>query len=668
MRKLMLTLALLSMLIMSCTALTVVADEPAAEPAPKVTTYTYGGENGQFETDGDNSEGIWGYYTHWGTMATLESDLTCSSDGTNYWNGEDYLSINKSGLMHPGCSEPWSGTAVALTVEYDGFMDVSMVATRDAIAPNAGQFATDNNGTTAKIMVNTTSETPVAEVLVGDKLVTELEVQAIPVKAGDQVFLFIHHNNNCSFDAATYVTEFTLWEEKVTTHQFGGENGEFETDGDNSEGIWNYYTHWGTMATLESDLTCNPEGTNYWNGEEYLSINKSGLMHPGCSDPWSGTAISLNVEYEGYMDVKMVATRDAIAPNAGQFGTDNNGTTAKIIVNKTETPVAEILVGDKLVTELEVKNIEVRKGDEVFLFIHHNNNFAFDGATYVTTFTLTAADVPDPEPEVKDPKGPAPELECGETCACTAETCYCSNLCTCEKCAEFQNKLEGDKDSVNNIDDFRFIQGYANFTYVYGKVEEGIAGLKQYDHNSSTNWDTDNVIPWMGYRIDGLAHPGLEDGVAYMSGIGWTSTKDQVVDVYYDMIFESVAGNAGDGVEIFVYLNDKCLKTFELDAEYFEEDPLVLEYNSISMKEGDVIYLLVGPNESFAFDGLLTYVEISWLKGNEEVPSVSESASNSESEAPASSCGGSVSAISCTLLGTVVFAAACISLNRKKED
>ena len=69
-------------------------------------------------------------------------------------------------------------------------------------------------------------------------------------------------------------------------HKFGGENGEWETDADNSTGVWSYYSCLGTIAS-KTNLSLLESQTQYGNSEAYLQINKNGFIHPGASDPWS---------------------------------------------------------------------------------------------------------------------------------------------------------------------------------------------------------------------------------------------------------------------------------------------------------------------------------------------------------------------------------------------
>ena len=159
MRKLLLLLALLGIMTTSIVATAVSADE-AETVTPETITYTFGGENGAWETDADNSTGIWSYYHSFGTIGSIQSSaMTLNEAQDQYSNGEAFFSLNKNGFMHPGASGNFSMPVVGLKIEKSGTLAGVMTATRDADAETT-EFGVGNNGTMAKFLLNT-NETPI---------------------------------------------------------------------------------------------------------------------------------------------------------------------------------------------------------------------------------------------------------------------------------------------------------------------------------------------------------------------------------------------------------------------------------------------------------------------------------------------------------------------------
>ena len=213
---------------------------------------------------------------------------------------------------------------------------------------------------------------------------------------------------------------------------------------------------------------------------------------------------------------------------------------------------------------------------------------------------------------------------CEENCDHTADTCYCAADCECENCAAFHNKLEGETELVSSVDDFRGVQGFGNLTYLYGLVSDGLAGLKPFEQNTGTMWDTAGAIPYLGIRADGLMHPGLGTaGELYQPALVWTAPQNMVIDVYFDVMME-LEDNGGDGVIVSIYLNDKCLKVIDMQIEdgKASTEPVVVEFNTIKVSQGDTLSFVVDPKTNIGCDGTLTYAEITWVK--EEAPDVGE--------------------------------------------
>ena len=518
-----------------------------------------------------------------------------------------------------------------------------------------------------------------------------MSFENVKVNAGDMVYFLIHHINAIANDGATYTFTYTLTVDanqpeapvapENTVYTFGGENGAWETDADNSTGIWSYYTSGGTLATLDgSAMTINDAQDQYSNGEAYFGIRKDGFMHPGAEKTYGMPAVSFKVEKAGKLSGTMTATRGAVAANT-EWAKSDNGTVAKFLLNTNEAPIVEVAV-TQLENSMSFSDVTVAAGDVVYFLIHHNGDIANDGATYSFTCTLVEEKVepdtpvvPD-EPVNPDPVDPVTQIsgcDCGEACTHTAETCYCASDCECANCEQVQNKLTGDVDDVNILDDFRFVQGAKNLTYLYGKVADGVAGLVELTP-AQTNWDTAGVIPYLSIRMDGMMHPGMTDE-GYMVALACTAPKADVIDVYFDAIIEAVTGNSGDGVTVGIYLNTTCLKSFKLNPAGFAEgsDPYAVEFNTIAVNEGDVIYFTVSPNESLAFDGVLTYVEISYAKEAVVTPPVgsdsTDTGSNSTTDSASSSEGGCVSSVGAAsvIMGAFALVAAGIAKKRKEN-
>lgn len=462
-------------------------------------------------------------------------------------------------------------------------------------------------------------------------------------------------------------------EPQTITYTFGGENGEWETDADNSTGVWSYYASAGGAISGISDtaLTLNDAQDQYSYGESYFMLCKNGFLHPGVSGDFSTPVIGLKIGMSGKLSGTLTATRDSAAATT-DWATDNNGTVAKFFLNDDRGLIAEEYITQTENTK-SFADKEVREGDTVYFLIHHNGNISSDGATYTFTYTLVEAEVGDlPPAEPVDPVTPISGCDCADGgCTHTADTCYCASDCECENCAQFNNKLSGTLDDVNNIDDFRYAQGVNNFTYLYGKVSEGIDGLTQLIP-ATANWDTQGAVPYLTIRADGLMHPGLTEDGAYMVALAWTAPKADTIDVHFDCEFEQ-PGNAGDGVIVGIYLNNVCLKSFKLNPEGFtdDSDPYAVEFNSIKVNQGDVLYFTINPNESLACDGVLTYLEINWVKDNSNNENNNggsgNTGDNQDKENNAKKgCGGSVCATA-PVLGVLAIAVAGIAKKRKEN-
>ena len=412
-------------------------------------------------------------------------------------------------------------------------------------------------------------------------------------------------------------------EPAVITHTFGGANGEWELDTDNSEGIWSYYTTYGMIATIQPTvLQLNEDQTGRTTGEAFYALNKDGFMHPGASSPWSMPIVALEMEESGTLKAVMTATK-----NEG----NGNGVVVKFFRNNDAGRLVEkvLVAAGEHTMEAETK---VNKGDIIYFMVHHNNDIVSDGATYVLNYTLTVGEGAPPvetppetptqpetptEPAPTEPAPTIPEIVCcEENCDHTADTCYCAADCECANCKDFHNKLEGKTDFVSSVDDFRGVQGFGNLTYLYGKLNDNLDAFVPFENNTGTMWDTGGAVPYLGIRADGLMHPGLGVGnVLYKPALVWTAPQDMVIDVYFDVVME-LESNGGDGVVVYIYLNDKCLKAIDMQIAdgKASTEPVVVEFNTIKVSQGDTLAFMVDPKTNITCDGTLTYAEITWEK------------------------------------------------------
>ncbi|MBE6974391.1 MAG: hypothetical protein E7436_02750, partial [Ruminococcaceae bacterium] len=227
----------------------VTATTPVGEAT--VIKHTFGGANGEWELDTDNAEGLWSYYTSFGTLDSIQPTvLQLTGDQNGRTTGEAYYALNKDGYMHPGASEPWSMPVVALTMEAAGSLKVTM---------NASKGDGGGNGVVAKFFKNNDAGLLVEQALVAAGNHT-MEA-TVEVEAGDVIYFLIHHAGDIACDGATYVLDYTLTvpaeeqpeepADNVIKHTFGGANGEWELDTDNAEGVWSYYTSFGTLDSIQ---------------------------------------------------------------------------------------------------------------------------------------------------------------------------------------------------------------------------------------------------------------------------------------------------------------------------------------------------------------------------------------------------------------------------------
>lgn len=365
-------------------------------------------------------------------------------------------------------------------------------------------------------------------------------------------------------------------EPAVIKHTFGGENGEWELDTDNSQGVWSYYTSYGNVDTIQNTVLSLIEDQNTrTTGEAYYAMNKNGFLHPGASDPWSTPVVALTMEETGTLKAVMTAVKES---------SEGNGVVAKFYKNNEAGILNELALTTAGEHTMEAE-VAVEKGDVIYFLIHHNNEVSYDGAVYVLDYTLTVA----AEPEQPD-------------------------------------RVEGE--IVNNVTDFSGVQGAQNLSYLYGKVSDGVAGLMPLAQCVNSAWDTAGEISYLGIRSDGFMHPGVNEstGELYQPALCWTAPQEMVVDVYCNAILD-LAANGGDGAAVSIYLNDTCLKTINLDVEdgVAATEAQVAELKSIEVKEGDKIFFMLDPKTNIACDGTLVYAKISLgTKADVSIPSTGD--------------------------------------------
>ena len=258
---------------------------------------------------------------------------------------------------------------------------LSMVACTDNTIDDSSQVTesetTEPEYTEPEVTEPETTETEVTEPEVTEPEVTEPEVTEPEVTEPEVTEPEVTEPEVTEPEPTE--PETTEPEDKVIKHTFGGANGEWELDTDNSQGIWSYYTTYGMISTIQDTaLVLNADQTGRTTGEAYYALNKSGFMHPGASSPWSMPIVALTMEASGTLKAVM---------NANKPDGAGNGVVVKFLKNSDSGLLVEKNLTAAGNHNMEVE-VEVQKGDVIYFLVHHNNDVTCDGATYVLEYTL----------------------------------------------------------------------------------------------------------------------------------------------------------------------------------------------------------------------------------------------------------------------------------------
>lgn len=642
---------LVALLIAAMLAVTLFSFPVAVSAEGEDIVHYFGGESGEFETDADNSAGVWSYY---GTPDTLANKRfnglnaeNADSDNPAYGfsEPEQGFRIEKGGFVHPSFGGEFLQPVVGLAMEATGRINITMQAHK--------QDSEEGDGVKVSFYRNNDLG------LLGSQVVSTLEPVTLTlpetaVMEGDSVYFVVNNNGSPSFDGTILEITYTLTpdstvtppeEEEVITdislvpdktqnkrvYRFGYMDfmqGTLETDADNSSGVWSYFSTKNGLAEMSDESIIYNETADEISvseeGSVGFTIRRNGFVSP---DYVNGNmvVIGLRAEFEGKMRLFFSGIMDE--NNHGEGG---NGFVYRFYKNDSSSEIGQIdMSAEKYMPDgttvkrqnLLIDSIDVKAGDMIYIFQDCKGDFAFDGSNIYIRAQLVYD-------KTLEPAGENP-CACTKDGACThtEQNCICATDCTCEHCKEFAKEpLQGKTEMFNNLDDYRAIQGYKNFRYLYGKRDEGIAGFTEFPvNNTGSMWDTDNAIPFLGVRSDGMMCPGTVGDTFYNTAISWTAPRSMTVDVYADAILEDIDTNQGDGAIFRIYKNDTLLREFTFNKATFvdnDETPLSVQFNGIEVNEGDVFYFVVDAGGSFGWDSVLTYIEITAEKKEETTPPV----------------------------------------------
>ena len=223
----------------------------------------------------------------------------------------------------------------------------------------------------------------------------------------------------------------------------------------------------------------------------------------------------------------------------------------KIIANRK----VDIEVDKENITEIEVKDVQIKKGESIYFVVDPNKNNAYDGGILYATIT--------------DPKIASKDI--------VVDTTRKDN-------------------NANNIDDFGN-QGKNGWYYQVGTSPEDARYVSTFKETVYL----DNTTPSLEIQKD-FIHPGVNKG----SILKWVAYHNSSIDLKLNYTkFEQNDGNPSwpDGVKIKVYHNNDLLK--EEIIEVFEngDNEYLLKLNDIDIKKDDELYFIVLCNKNGAWDG-----------------------------------------------------------------
>ncbi len=390
---------------------------------------------------------------------------------------------------------------------------------------------------------------------------------------------------SCTIVATMFVcgasadSQSILGVKSIAAHTYGGSNGEWETDADNSTGIWSYYyTPDGTLASKHS-LTLSSDNTGYGDSNlMYFAIKNNGFLSPASN----GMAlIGYKVSNKGAVDIDMTATMD---PN--NHGVGGDGVTFKFYKNNVSTSLGVLDMPSEQYESngttvkpyhLKLANVSVQPGDIIYILQNSKTNIACDGTPVTLAITETAFD----------------------------------------DSVTYENHAF--------VDEFSGTQGENNWYYMYGKDIATIQEMSHYDGNNY-KWDTDNAVPYLIIRGDGMLHPGADaNGVFNMPAIKWVSPVSGRITADIKVKFEDIT-NGGNGIIIKIYQNANIVYQYTMTKDQFTDASQVKEISlpNLQMNKNDAIYIALDANGDIACDATIFDINVGY-------PKVTPGTSNSES-------------------------------------
>ena len=223
----------------------------------------------------------------------------------------------------------------------------------------------------------------------------------------------------------------------------------------------------------------------------------------------------------------------------------------KVIANKK----VDIEVDRENIAEIEIKDVEVKKGESIYFVVDPNKNNAYDGGILYATIT--------------DPKLASEDIGVDTT---------------------------RQDNNANSIDDFGS-QGNNGWYYQSGTTPEDARYVSTFKETVYL----DNTTPSLEIQKD-FIHPGVNRGAI----LKWVAYHNSNIDVKLNYTkFEQHDGNPSwpDGVKIRVYHNNDLLTEEIVDVFENGDNEYSFKLKDMSIKEGEELYFVVLSNENGAWDG-----------------------------------------------------------------
>ncbi len=465
---------------------------------------------------------------------------------------------------------------------------------------------------------------------------------------------------------------------KIAKYYFGGENGQYEGDIDNSKGIWSYYatpnnesaednssetaiekklnmTHFNPANGAEMSYFINFEDTGGFG--IFLCGENSGKVTPdwvGKHDP----LIGLTMQADGELRIDIKGKK--LAPESA-------GSNLRILKNNDSGFIQTVAITSLIETDTSVTSIGVEKGDIIYLHLSTLNNYYFDGVKIEAQFSLKYSGELD--------MSLVNDCTCDDNgeCSHTAGTCDCPDECLCQVCKSITKKSIGSDYKVyDSVGEFRGIQGERGFNYVYGKVADGITGVVDFpQYNPGFDfYDAPDISPYLIFRRSGSACPSKgTDNLDYWTGFCFTAPSDGAMSVNLEWMLSSVFESEIAGAEgiLRVFKGEKEIWSSYFDAYTFGEDEIAqaLNFSYLTMTEGERLYVMVDPGITPYFDATTIYGEFKFAAEEKE-----KASGGTEKGC---GCGANITIESAAIIGavfavTAVFAVIFLRRSGKKKE